>query len=262
MTGLRVQVGAVEPIVASFLDADGEGITGLSPRVTIRRSDGQFWDGSSSYAASPTSLVMSEVDATNRPGEYEYLFDTTNVDEGWHGIRATASASAPWPAGVQNPLQVGEIHVGEFVENVDATISSRADAATTNAGITSILNLDNSNTTAVLDAIAALNDPDASSIAAAVLAGDLTVDESTADSLARGVALLLDLFFGDTRIDRTNQNQWVEEHLDRATGTTVVARYDLLGLDGSPISDANNPFDSPTDQNAAFMRRSRTLGTP
>lgn len=167
MTGLRVQIGAVEPVIAVFLDADGEGVTGLSANVTIRRADGQFWQGAG-YSPFVTNFPMTEVDAALRPGEYSVDFDTANADEGWHGIRATASASPPWPSGVQNPLQVGEIHVGEWAENVDATISSRADAATTNAGITNILNLDNANTTSVLNAISALNDPTAAAIADAV----------------------------------------------------------------------------------------------
>lgn len=83
-----------------------------------------------------------------------------------------------------------------------------------------------------------------------------------ADSVGRALSFVLDILFGNTRIDRTNPAQWVEERLDRATGTTVVARYNLQGMDGTAISDANNPFTAPVSRNAAFMRRVRIVGTP
>ena len=91
---------------------------------------------------------------------------------------------------------------------------------------------------------------------------ELLTGHELAGSTGRSLGFLRDILFGNTRIDRSDPNQWVEQHLDAATGLVVVAEYDLEGLDGTPISDANNPFVSPTDLNAAFMRRLRTLGTP
>lgn len=192
----RIPIGDTEPIVAVFLDPDGEGVTGLSPRATIRRADGDFWDGVSSYAAAPTLLTMTEVDATNRPGEYAFDFDTTNADVGWHGVRATAASSPPWPAGVENPLQDGELHVGtdaisdavwdEPTAGHTSGGTFGAENAFINAGFTSVLSNANANATAILNALSAAEQAILDAIAA--LVGKIVAAVKSIPGIARRLA--------------------------------------------------------------------------
>lgn len=112
------------------------------------------------------------------------------------------------------------------------------------------------------DFLLVLPQPASGAVADAVLTEPVTDHQSTANSLARSISLMEDILFGNTVIDRSDPNQWVERHFDRATGLTIVAEYDLVGIDGTPISDANNPFTNPVNRDAAFMRRLRTVGTP
>lgn len=63
------------------------GATGLTPEVAIRRVresqggaalDGYYWDGAI-FTSTPTWLAMSEFDAANNPGLYQYLFDNSGI---------------------------------------------------------------------------------------------------------------------------------------------------------------------------------------
>lgn len=124
MSTVRIQTGDTEELRSRFVNAQGAGVTGLAPTVRIWRvSDGQFWNGTG-YAASPTNHAMSAVDATNLPGVYAYDFDTSaggGASEEEHGVLSTTS-----DASVINPDQEASVHVGGFIDNLDAAVSSRA----------------------------------------------------------------------------------------------------------------------------------------
>lgn len=69
------------PLGLVLVDPTGAGASGLSPQVSIRRHralsgaalDNYFWTGAA-FQASPAWLSMAELDATNSPGVYTYLF--------------------------------------------------------------------------------------------------------------------------------------------------------------------------------------------
>jgi hypothetical protein len=57
-----------------LVNTDGSGATAKTPQVSIRRaSDGYYWNGSA-FVSGQTWLNMTEVDATNEPGQYAYAF--------------------------------------------------------------------------------------------------------------------------------------------------------------------------------------------
>ena len=66
---------------------DGLGLTGSVPQVAVKRiqdingtpSDGQYWDNSGSFTATATYNDMTEVDSTNAPGLYQYMFSQSLV---------------------------------------------------------------------------------------------------------------------------------------------------------------------------------------
>lgn len=94
--------------------------------------------------------------------------------------------------------------------------------------------------------------------------GDVVWDEALSGHLVAGTAgealqVLLDIVAGDTRITNSGLD-WVEEHLDYATGLVVQRRYDLFGFDAGQITDTNNPFTaSGISRDTGFMSRVRTL---
>jgi hypothetical protein len=69
--------------------SSGFGQTGETPQVAIRRvqdidgtpSDGLYWSNSASFTAAVTFNDMTEVDATNNPGLYFYIFSQSFVAE-------------------------------------------------------------------------------------------------------------------------------------------------------------------------------------
>lgn len=126
MSTVRIQTGDVEEIRSRFVDAQGAGVTGLSPTVRIWRvSDGQFWNGTG-YAAAPTDHPMAAVDAANLPGVYAYDFDTSGgsgASEEEHGVLASTTSGS-----VINSAQEASVHVGGFIDNLDAQISPIAEA--------------------------------------------------------------------------------------------------------------------------------------
>ena len=138
---VRIQTGAKEPIEVMILDTSGEPITALANiNVRIRRtSDGFFFDwADDTFKASPGTLdrVLSEVSATLDPGRY--ILNTAPHTGGF----ATASITNPTAndtyqvtvdqitgTNASNVPQIGEIKVGQYVDNLDATVSTRATAA-------------------------------------------------------------------------------------------------------------------------------------
>lgn len=132
MSSVRVQTGATERIEVLILDATLDPLTGKSDiLISIRRvSDGFFYDfnddtfKSSGWTTRQTA--MSEISATNAPGEYSYDFDTSAITnaaaDDTYQIRVDQSPGTD----AANVPQIGEVKVGQFVDDIDAAISSRA----------------------------------------------------------------------------------------------------------------------------------------
>jgi hypothetical protein len=116
---VRIQTGETEEIRAYFVDGAHNGVTGISPVPTVRIQrvdDDQYWNGSA-YQAGVSNINMAQIDATNFPGLYGYDFTPTGETE--HRIRASTTDSS-----VINPVQIGSIYVGGYVDNLDAPLSS------------------------------------------------------------------------------------------------------------------------------------------
>lgn len=67
----------IEILLSIINETTGSPVTGQSPTVSIRRiSDGYFFDGADfvDTLGIPTSLTMTEIDATATPGLYSYSF--------------------------------------------------------------------------------------------------------------------------------------------------------------------------------------------
>lgn len=159
----RVQTGDTEEIRVAFHNAAHAGVTGLSPTLRIQRvSDGQFWNGSA-YQAGVANLAMTAVDATNFPGVYAYDFDTTSASEEEHRLRADAGVAT-----VANRLAYGALHIGGFIDNLDAAVSSR------NSVVPLAAATDQAEHDATQALIAALNDLDQAGVQAALTAQGYT----------------------------------------------------------------------------------------
>jgi len=123
------KTGAVETIIAVFHTTSGALQTGLTPVVRIRRlSDDFYMDNTGTWAAAPgTEPTMTEVSATNSPGEYEYAFTLPTTVDTYH-IRLDGTA------GTADRWQFGELRGIEF----DTTDLHKAKAALVNKQIQTV----------------------------------------------------------------------------------------------------------------------------
>jgi hypothetical protein len=132
MSNVRIQTGSIERIEALALDASLNPLTSLTDLlIAIRRvSDGYFFDFNDltfkNVGWTTRQLAMTEISATNAAGEYYYNFNTATItnpsSNDTYEIRVTQSPGTT----VKNLPQVGEIKVGQFVDKIDASISTRS----------------------------------------------------------------------------------------------------------------------------------------
>jgi hypothetical protein len=75
---MRLEIGDTEVVLSLTVSKNG-GVAGLSPTVSVRRvSDGFYLDfGTSTFQAGFVDEPMVEVDATNIPGVYEVVWDSS-----------------------------------------------------------------------------------------------------------------------------------------------------------------------------------------
>lgn len=130
MESVRIQQNSTERIRLTALDVSGVGVTGATIALSIRRdSDGYHWNGSS-FQSGYITVSMSAVDATNHPGKYYYDFNTNGLSDDTYLIYATTANS-----GVANKPWEGELKVGGYIDNIDASITSRATVTSLLAGV-------------------------------------------------------------------------------------------------------------------------------
>ena len=117
METVRVQNGVTERIEILLLDSSDVEVTGAAVTLKIRRkSDGKFWTGTV-FQTAVTTVSMTEVDATDAPGEYFYNFVTLGLDDDDYYLIADADSGANIP-------QKGELKVGGYVDFIDKAISA------------------------------------------------------------------------------------------------------------------------------------------
>lgn len=128
MDGGRYQNGqAIRLQTSTLVNGGGVPQTGLAT-VTVRvlrESDGFWLDWADGVfkAAGWTTLdgAMAELDATRAPGVYFRAFPTVGYADDRYYFRMTSSTPA-----VQNVPQEAAAIVGEWVDNLDAAVSTRA----------------------------------------------------------------------------------------------------------------------------------------
>lgn len=99
----RIEKSTAHRVTAVFVDANGDGVAGLSPSIRIHDEDqSQFLRNDATWGAVATDYTMTEVDASNLPGLYEYDFTPrgTNVA---YDVRCDGGAT------VANRYQWGEL---------------------------------------------------------------------------------------------------------------------------------------------------------
>lgn len=125
MESIRVQNGVTERIYASALGSGGIPLTGLSNVLLaiLRKSDNFYLDFNDNTFKSSgwttRQIAMTQLSASLSPGDYYYNFNTTGFSDNEYFLRVTCSSA------VNMPLE-GEIKVGDFVDNIDAAISTRS----------------------------------------------------------------------------------------------------------------------------------------
>jgi hypothetical protein len=122
----RIQTDATERVEALMLDGSLSPLTGLSDvLLAIRRiSDGFFYDFNDdtfkSTGWTTRQQVMTETDSTNDQGVYHYNFDTSAITnaaaDDTYQLRVDCASAANVP-------QVGELKVGQYVDDIDQALS-------------------------------------------------------------------------------------------------------------------------------------------
>lgn len=127
MSTVRIQNGQTEAIQA-LVTSGGVPQTGLSTvLLNIRRiSDNYYYDFDDGIFKNSgwteREHAMTEVDSTNSPGEYEYDFNTTSFSDDSYICTVNC-------VNADNVPQMGEIKAGDYVDNLDAAITSRPTVA-------------------------------------------------------------------------------------------------------------------------------------
>jgi len=124
METTRIQSNNTEEINFLLLNSSGAAVTGLTGAqlnmlVVLRKSDGKYWDGDS-WESTKTDLAVIERDATNSPGWYYYTTTTLPEDEYIITVNTANAANVP---------QIGEIKVGNYVDDIETIRTSVTAAA-------------------------------------------------------------------------------------------------------------------------------------
>lgn len=117
METIRIQQNQTERIEAYFENTAGAVLSGLTPNLTIRRlSDKNYWTGVN-FTSVFTQVSMSGVDNVNQGGLYEYTFDTSGLQDDTYYLAASGTGAA-------NSPQFGELKVGGYIDQIDASIQA------------------------------------------------------------------------------------------------------------------------------------------
>lgn len=134
MSCSRIQTDETERIEVLILDGNLDSLTGLTDiLISIRRvSDGYWYDFSDdtfkNSGWTTRQQAMTETDSTNDPGVYHYDFDTSAITNAAANDTYQINADQSPGTTAKNVPQIGELKVGQFVDHIDADVSSRAPA--------------------------------------------------------------------------------------------------------------------------------------
>lgn len=114
-----------------LLNGDGTAATGLAPTIQIRRErelygaalDLYWWDGAG-FVATVQKLAMTEWDATNLPGWYEYQFPQSSLGLRQQYVVFFEHATAPVGSAAETHLFTDEIFVTEG-QTVPVTVTNQ-----------------------------------------------------------------------------------------------------------------------------------------
>lgn len=225
---MRIQTGETERIEVVALDASRDPVTGKSDLLLqIRRvSDGQYYDFNDDTfkAAGWTTRqqALTETDATNDPGNYHYDFDTSAITnptaDDTYQMRVDQSPGTD----VKNLPATGELHVGQFVDDIDAAISTRSSHTAASVWAVGTRTL-TSFGTLVADVATAVW----GAVTRTLTAG---TRDSEIDDIQTKVTFAYNVAGGRWLIDET-ANQLI---LYEDDNTTEIARFNLLDESGSP----------------------------
>lgn len=124
METTRIQSNNTETVYFLLLDANNDGVTGLSGAqlnmlTLMRKDDGLYYTGAGWGAK--TSLAVSAQGATDSPGLYYYT--TPSLAEGEYVVTVDTSYA-------ENVPQIGQIKVGSYIDNIDYASSLLVRSAT------------------------------------------------------------------------------------------------------------------------------------
>lgn len=130
METVRIQTDASERIEILALDETNSPITGVTDLLlTIRSADTGYYldfaDMTMKGSGWTTRLqTLTELDATNEPGVYYYVFNTSliinPIEDDTYYLRVDQSPGTT----VKNLPQVGELKVGQYIDYIDTEISN------------------------------------------------------------------------------------------------------------------------------------------
>jgi hypothetical protein len=167
---VRIQTGAKEPIEVMVLDTYGDPLTGKSDVVVkIRRQSDDFvYDWSDDEFKPPVSVAslsypLVEVDSVNSPGEYrldkaghDNGFDTSTIVNPVNNDTYTITVTEDVANDAANLPAVGEIKVGQFVDEIPDFSDDEKTEIKTVLGITGTGTPDDSPTAGVLSLVLGL----------------------------------------------------------------------------------------------------------
>lgn len=115
---IRWAADAKIPLMLSLVDSLGAGVVGASPSISIRRYrethggalDSYYWDGAV-FVLTPFWIPMVEVDATNSPGLYSYVFNQDLVALEWVYLVYYRNLTDPVGYAVEAHIITNEIYI-------------------------------------------------------------------------------------------------------------------------------------------------------
>lgn len=231
MNGVRIQTGATEPIQATILSGSLAPLTGKTDILldVQRASDGYWLDWNDmtfkSSGWTTRQIAMTEVSATYAPGEYRHDLNTGSITNPAADDTYTARVTQSPGTDAKNVPQVGEIKVGQYVDDIDAAVSSRATPAQVNVECDAALADYDAPTKVELDA------------AQAVIIAEVDANEAKINALPSS-SDNADAVWDEATAGHGTPGTFGAEVMSHATPTEVKARADAALTDYDPPTKA------------------------
>ena len=130
--GLMTNEGDTDPIVLFAEDVKSDPLVGATIVLSIQDVDtGQYFDGAA-FGAAFAEVTMTEVDATNKPGEYIYYFNPSAI--GVNNIRVTYRARVAGSVGLDGGPWYGQALFGKWLDDLRKTKKYATNRVVINGG--------------------------------------------------------------------------------------------------------------------------------